>query len=143
MAGFLLDTNVVSELVKAAPERRVLAWVAAQAAGNLFLSAVTMGELVRGAARLAGGRRRDRLVRWIEEDLRTQFEGRILPFDLDAAVIWGHLMGAADRRGRALASADAQIAATAIFCGLAVVTRNVADFRATGVAIVDPWTLEP
>lgn len=142
MPGYLLDTNVVSELVKAVPDRRVLAWVAAQSASDLHLSAVALGEIVRGVAKLKSGRRRDSLMRWVEHDLQAQFEGRILAFDQGAAVIWGRLMGEADRAGRPLASADAQIAATAIRHGLVVATRNVADYRISGVAIVNPWRLE-
>lgn len=142
MPGYLLDTNVVSELVKAVPDRRVLAWVAQQAASDLHLSAVALGEIARGVAKLMSGRRRDSLMRWVERDLQAQFEGRILAFDQGAAVIWGRWMGEADRAGRPLASADAQIAATAIRHGLVVVTRNVAGYRIAGVAIVNPWSLE-
>ena len=130
---------VISELVKATPDQQVLDWVAAQSALDLYLSAVTIGEVTRGAERLPDGRRRDALIHWIDEDLQQQFEGRILPFDRHAARVWGRVMGEADRAGRPRAAADAQIAATAILHGLDLVTRNKADFRYMPVTIVDPW----
>ncbi len=139
MPGFLLDTNVISELVKPAPDERVLRWVASQSALDLYLSAITVGELTRGVARLPAGQRRDTLARWIEEDLQQQFSERILAFDQPAAVTWGHIMGEADRRGRPRAAIDAQLAATAIRHGLTVATRNTADFDSIGVQVTNPW----
>jgi predicted nucleic acid-binding protein len=139
MAGFLLDTNVVSELVRPRPAERVVAWVVGQAPADLYLAALTIGELTRGVERLPGGRRRDTLVRWIDRDLSRQFAGRILPFDREAAVLWGRIMGEGDRNGRPRAAADAQIAATARRHGLALATRNTADFEGMGVDLVDPW----
>ena len=139
MAGFLLDTNVISELVRARPEPKVVAWVTAQAAADLYLSAVTVGELTRGVVRLADGRKRDTLGRWVSTELPRQFEGRTLPFDREAAVIWGTIMGEGDRLGRTYAAADAQIAATALRHGLVVVTRNRRDFEGMDVGLFDPW----
>ena len=138
MPGFLLDTNVVSELVKPSPEPSVLGWVARQAVADLFLPAITLGELIRGVVRLPQGRRRD-AARWVRDDLPRQFEGRILSFDREAAVLWGNVMGEGDRSGRPYAAADAQIAATALRHGLTVVTRNGRDFQGMGVELFDPW----
>ena len=140
MLGFLLDTNVISELIKRSPENRVLRWVADQSALDLYLSSVTWGELVRGAAKLPDGRRRTGLTQWIDEDLAQQFEGRILAFDRQAAVVWGEIMGAGDRRGAPRAATDAQIAATAIRHGLTLTTRNTADFEGMPVTLLNPWT---
>ena len=139
MPGFLLDTNVVSELVRTAPEPKVLAWISAQAVGDLYLAAVTLGELTRGVVRLPDGRKRDRLTPWVTEDLPRQFDNRILSFDRETAVLWGTLMGNGDRSGRPYAAADAQIAATALRHGLIVVTRNSRDFQGMGVSLLDPW----
>ncbi len=139
MRGFLLDTNVISELVKPAPHERVLRWVAGRSALDLYLSAITVGELARGVARLPAGRRRDALARWIEEDLQQQFGGRILAFDQQAAVIWGGIMGEGDRQRRPRAAIDAQIAATAIRHGLTLATRNGVDFEGMGVPLTNPW----
>jgi toxin FitB len=137
--GFLLDTNVVSELVASQPAPQVVAWTAAQRPERLFLSVITLGELAKGVARLDLGQRRERLARWLAEDLPDQFAGRLLPFDRTAAVRWGEMMAAAERGGRPRPAIDLQIAATAACLGLGVVTRNTADFEGTGLEIVNPW----
>jgi hypothetical protein len=137
--GFLLDTNVVSELVRASPHARVLAWIRLQRPSDLFLAAVSLGEIVRGVVRLPAGSRRSRLEEWVTQSLPRQFAGRIVAFDQQAAVIWGELMGTADRTGRTRTSADAQIAATAIQHNLVLVTRNAPDFRDLISALVNPW----
>lgn len=139
MAGFLLDTNVVSEIMRMAPEPAVLRWIADRQAAELFISAATLGELVRGVARLPAGRRRTALKQWIETDLRLHFEDRVLPFDESAAVIWGNLLADGDRIGRPRPVVDAQIAATAIRFDAKLVTRNADDFADFPVEIIDPW----
>lgn len=140
---FLLDTNVVSETMRPAPDPHVLAWLERQAPRDIYLAAMTIGELVRGARRLATGARRDRLESWLERDLAAQFEGRILPFDGPAACLWGEMMGDGDRRGRPLPAADAQIAAVALRNGLTIATRNIRDFGAMPVDLFDPWRFRP
>ena len=139
MPAYLLDTNLVSELVRARPEQRVLDWVAHQTATDLYLSAITVGELTRGIAKLPAGRRRSTLRHWLDVDLRREFEGRILAFDQNTARIWGDLMGEADRRSWPRAAIDAQIAATALQHDLTLVTRNTPDFAGLGVHLVNPW----
>jgi predicted nucleic acid-binding protein len=139
MAAYLLDTNLVSELVRAKPEQRVLDWVADRTVGDLYLSAITLGELTRGIAKLPTGRRRSTLRHWLDVDLRREFEGRILAFDQDTATIWGDLMGDADRRGRPRATIDGQIAATARQHDLTLVTRNTVDFAGLMLRLVNPW----
>ena len=139
MPRYLLDTNVLSELVRPVPEGRVLRWFERQVPVDLYLSSITLGELVRGIVRLPDGRRRVALSRWVSRDLRDQFEGRLLPFDEQAAGIWGTIMGECDRRGRPRAGADAQIAAIAIRFDVVVVTRNTADFANMRVKMVNPW----
>ena len=137
--AFLLDTNVVSETVRPRPRQSVLDWIEARSPPDLFVAAQTIGELVRGARKVREQDRRERFERWIEQDLVRQFEGRILPLDGSAAVIWGRLMGDGDRAGFRPAAADAQIAAVAIQHGLTVVTRNVKDFVRFDVKLLDPW----
>lgn len=137
--AFLLDTNVVSELVRAAPEPRVLDWLEGQSPPELFLAALTVGELLRGAHKVAEKARRDRFEGWIEGDLCRQFEGRILPFDEAAARVWGRLMGTGDRSGRTPPAADAQIAAVAMDRGLVLATRNVRDFAQFDLELLNPW----
>lgn len=136
---FLLDTNVVSETLEPRPEDRVLAWLGDQTPGDLFLASMSLGELVRGARRVKDMTKRGRFERWIEADLTAQFEGRILSFDQEAAVIWGEIMAEGDRAGRPRSAADAQIAAVARRHDLIVVTRNAKDFTGMDVALFDPW----
>ena len=137
--AFLLDTNVVSETVRPRPRQPVLDWMAARNPSDLFLAAQTIGELVRGARKAREQERRERFERWIEQDLARQFDGRVLPFDVRAAAIWGRLMGDGDRAGRRPAAADAQIAAVAIQHGLVLVTRNVRDFARFDVRLLNLW----
>ena len=140
--AFLIDTNVVSETFRPRPAPQVLHWVRRQMAGDLFLAAMSLGELVRGARRVRDRAQQERLARWINHDLATQFQGRILPFDREAAVIWGTIMGDGDRTSRPKPMADAQIAAVALRHGLTLVTRNIRDFKDMGVTLVNPWAAD-
>ena len=137
--AYLIDTNVVSETLKPRPERRVVDWISRQMANDLFLASISLGELVRGVRRMRERARRERFQRWIDYDLAAQFQGRILPFDRETAVIWGEIMGDGDRVGRPKPMADAQIAAVARRHGLTLVTRNMRDFVGMEVVLLDPW----
>ncbi len=139
MTAFLLDTNVISETVRPRPEPRVLRWIREQTPRDLFLSAMTLGELVRGSQRLPDPSRSLRCRNWIRHDLTRQFDGRILAFDEQAAVLWGEIMGAGDRSGEPRPALDAQIAAIAARYGLALATRNIKDFQEMGVSLLNPW----
>ena len=135
----LLDTNVVSELMRESPEPDVARWVSGHPVEDLFLSAVSEAELRYGAAILPLGRRRETLFFRIEAMLRDAFEDRALPFDSDAARIYGHIAAARRSAGRPVASADCQIAAIAAARRMRLATRNVRDFEDMGIEIVDPW----
>jgi len=137
--SFLLDTCVLSELVKRDPEARLVEWVESQPEERLYLSVLTLGELQKGIAKLGGSKRKERLQRWLDEDLRQRFEGRLVGVTEQVALLWGRLQGQAERRGRRLPVLDGLIAATALSLDAAVVTRNVDDFESSGVEIVDPW----
>ena len=137
--AYLIDTNVVSETLKPRPERRVVDWISRQMANDLFLASISLGELVRGVRRMRDRARRERFQRWIDYDLAAQFQGRILPFDRETAVIWGEIMGDGDRVGRPKPMADAQIAAVARRHGLTLVTRNMRDFVGMEVVLLDTW----
>lgn len=139
MTGFLLDTNVISETVRPRPEPRVLRWIRNQAPRDLFLSAVTLGELVRGSLKLPDPSRSQRYRHWIRHDLARQFDQRILAFDEPAAIRWGEIMAAGDRSGEPRPALDAQIAAIAGRYDLVLATRNVKDFQRMGVTLVNPW----
>lgn len=137
---FLLDTNVVSETIKPKPEQRVINWFAGRLATDLYISAITLGEIVRGARRLRDEGRRRFFEAWIRRQLLRNFKGRILPFDAEAATIWGEMLATGDRAGLPLQVVDAQIAAVARRHGMTVVTRNVRDFSLMNVPLVNPWS---
>ena len=136
----LLNTNVVSELLRPSPDPAVERWVAERPAVELYFSAVGEAELRYGVAILPAGRRGEALALAIEAILREDFEGRILPFDSDAAGEYAEIASARRAAGRTLAPADCQIAAIARSRGMAVATCNVRDFGDCGVEVVDPWT---
>lgn len=137
--SFLLDTNVVSEWVRPTPDHGVVAWLAAADEDRVFLSVVTLAELRHGIARLPTGERHARLSTWLESDLPTRFEGRILPIENTVAVEWGDLVAERERSGRPIGVMDAFIAATARVYDLEIVTRNARDFEGSVRAIVNPW----
>lgn len=125
----LLDTHVVSEPLRPAPDRRVIEWIDAQLLETLFLSAVTVAELRAGVALLPAGRRRTGLRQSLEPRVLTLFAGRMLPFDLGCIRAYAQLMAKARASGLAIASADACIAAIAAAHGLAVACRNTGPSR--------------
>lgn len=140
MTGYLLDTNVVSELMRSGPAAQVAQWADATPPRSLYLSALTIGELRTGAARLPPSKRRSELEGWIDGRLRQKFAGRILSVDEEVAERWGWLDGEAKRRGRPISIIDGLLAATALHWDLTFVTRNWRGLGATGVALLDPWT---
>ena len=135
----LLDTNVVSELMRPAPAGAVLAWFAAQDAADLYLSAIGEAELRRGAAMLPAGRRREQLMATIDAMIAEDLAGRILPFDSNAAQAFVLVFLERRAAGRPISFADCQIAATARAQGAAIATRNTADFAGCGIAVIHPW----
>ena len=135
----LLDTNVVSEPLRPAPDNRVVAWIDAQALETLFLSAITVAELRAGVALLPAGKRRAGLQESLETRVLPLFAGRVLPFDLACTQAYAELMAKARAAGLGVASADGYIAAIAAANGLAVATRDTGPFEATGVAVINPW----
>lgn len=139
-SGYLLDTVLPSELVKRNADAAVLAWVDAQDDSNLFISAITLGELQKGISRLVMGEKRRMLQAWLEQDLVHRFHGRVLPVDSAVAVAWGALLAEAGQRGEPLPVVDGLIAATAKVHTLTVVTRNVRDLQRCGVPVHNPWS---
>ena len=135
----LIDTNVVSELMRPTPAPAVLDWFARQEAAQLFLNAVSEAELRAGAAYLPAGGRRERLTAAIDAMVTEDFGGRILPFDSAGAKSYAVVAAARRAAGQPIAEADCQIAAIALAHGAAVATRNVTDFLGCGVEVIDPW----
>ena len=136
----LLDTNVLSEVTRPAPDPRVLNWLDRLDEDRCFISVVSIAEIRRGVALMDEGRKRDALADWLARDLPQRFEQRVLPVDEAVALAWGDLMGQAKRRGLGLSSIDGLIAATAIAQDLVLATRNTKDFDGFSIALFDPWT---
>lgn len=140
-SGFLLDTNVISDLMKPRPSRRVADWVDATSEDLLYLSVITIGEVRKGIDLLDDDEpRRAALQAWLDRDVRVRFAGRLLAFDDAVAERWGQLEALAKKRRLTLPTIDAQLAATALHHGLTFVTRNTADIGPTGVPIFNPWS---
>lgn len=137
---YLLDTCLLSELVKPRPDPSVITWVSQQNESQLFLSVLTLGELRKGVERLKDGRKRVRLAQWLEGELKPRFAGRLLAVDEDVAEQWGIVSAQASARGLALPVMDGLISATALVHGLTVVTRNVSDIQASGAQVFNPWS---
>jgi toxin FitB len=140
VSGYLLDTNVLAELMKRQPNRRVAAWIEATPEELLHLSVITLGEIRKGIDLLSeGDPRRGALQSWLNHDLRIRFAGRLLPFDEQVAERWGQLEAVAKRRRATVPTLDAQLAATALHHGLTFVTRNTEHLRHVPVPVFNPW----
>lgn len=137
--NYLLDTNVLSEFKRPQPDENVIEWARNVDEDRTFVSAVTFGELRRGAALLSQGRRKTELDIWIRHDLRSRFDRHILDVTPAIAETWGELMAEAKMRGFGLHPIDAFIAATARSHDLALVTRNMKDFRNFDIDLLNPW----
>jgi predicted nucleic acid-binding protein len=138
----LLDTNVVSEAMKPAPDDAVRAWLDEQAAETLYLSSVTIAELMFGIGALPKGKRKDKLADALDGVMKV-FADRILPFDVDAARRYADLAVKARAAGKGFPTPDGYIAAIAASKGFAVATRDTSAFDAAGVEVIDPWKAEP
>ena len=139
MNGVILDTNVVSEPKRPAPDPRVRSWFEAQEVDELYLTTTVISELAVGIERMPSGRRRADFRRWLEALIDEHFAGRTLVFDVAAALIYGKLVAAALARGRPPTVGDAQIAAVAQRDGMAVASRDSRGFESLQVTLIDPW----
>ena len=138
-SGIELDTNVISELIRSEPDRKVVRWIEEIEETILFLSVLTLGEIQSGIERLGPGRRRGRLESWLAADLPLRFQDRILSVNKPVAERWGRLTVTAAKKGRPVPVIDGLLAATALHHDLTLVTRNGAAVSGTGVAIANPW----
>ncbi len=137
----LLDTNVLSELMKAKPDPLVIAFVNGIPATALFTSAITQAEILFGIALLREGKRRDALLAAAETTLGNYFRERVLPFDGSAAKAYATVAAGRRESGRPISQADALIAAIARSRGATLATRNVTDFDDCGILVVNPWNV--
>lgn len=136
---YLLDTCVISELVAKHPSPQVVDFVDLLDSDDVYLSVITIGEIVKGVEKLSKSKRKQELHSWLKEDLLVRFDGRIIPLDTDVLMQWGVLVGRLEATGITLPAIDSLIAATTLTHKLTLVTRNVDDFNGTGIEIENPW----
>jgi toxin FitB len=135
----LLDTCVISELVSPQPNRKVVEYVDALDSEDIYLSVITIGEIVKGIEKLPKSRRKTDLQMWLKDDLLVRFEGNIVALDTETLMKWGSLMAHLEATGRSMPAIDSLIAATALAKKMSLVTRNVIDFENSGIEMVNPW----
>ncbi len=135
----VLDTNVLSELIKPAPMRAVTEWVASQPATSIYTTSITQAEILHGIMLMPSGKRRSSIEVAVEAMFSQDFGGRVLPFGSDAAHHYACIAATRRRAGRPISHFDAQIAAIARSSGSALATRNISDFHGCGVKLIDPW----
>jgi toxin FitB len=138
---YLLDTNVVSELISRQPNAKVVAWVDALDAADVYLSVLTLGELRKGIEKLPPSQRKEEISAWLNSDLLPRFAGNLVEISADVALVWGELTGRLEREGRPMPAIDSLIAASALAGKLTLVTRNETDFEHAGGDVVNPWTM--
>lgn len=136
---YLLDTCLISELIKKKPSLPVLRWLEKQDETALYLSVLTIGELQKGISKLPDNPKKLELQGWVNNELAARFEGRILSIDVEVAAAWGKLLGSAEKQGRKLPVMDSLIAATANTHNLTVVTRNARDMERCQASVFNPW----
>lgn len=137
--NYLLDTDVISELIAVRPHLGVVQWVDSLEPSSVYLSVITIGELRNGIEKLPDSKRKTTLCDWLNNDLLSRFRSRILALDVEVMLTWGVLMGQRERDGKRLPAMDSLIAALALHHHCCLVTRNEDDFRETGVTIANPW----
>ncbi len=137
--NYLLDTCVISELVARQPNPQVLAWIDSIEEVRLHLSVITLGEIRKGIEKLPDSERRTCLETWLHEELLRRFADRIVLIDAAVMLRWGALTGALEKIGKPVSAMDSLIAAIALHNDFVLVTRNEADFAATGVKVFNPW----
>jgi len=136
---YLLDTCVISEVVKRKPHNNVISWLQAQNEDSLYLSVLTFGEIEKGITKALSSTRKKTLQLWIEDDLKKRFKGRIIPIDLDVAVKWGSIQGASELQGKPMPAIDGLIAVSGLVHNCIVVTRNTSDMEQSSAELLNPW----
>lgn len=137
--NYLLDTNVISELISKRSNKKVVEWLDRLDSNTIYLSVITIGEIRKGIEKLPPSKRKERIKEWLEGDLLLRFQGRILEITTEVMLIWGELTGRLEKEGRPITAIDSLIAAIALQGNYRLVTRNEHDFQYTGVTIINLW----
>ncbi len=137
--NYILDTNVISELVAARPNPKVVDWIQTLDPDQAFLSVIAIGEIKKGIEKLPEADRKATLERWLQEDLLEQFENQLLSIDQQTMMVWGKLVAQLETIGRPISAIDSLLAATALQWNCTLVTRNTSHFQWTGIALLNPW----
>ena len=140
--NWLLDTCVLSEIVRPMPSPKVIKWLENIPEKNIYISVLTLGELYKGVHKIVDARKAKKIKFWLETDVVARFGNRILPVDNDVAVAWGTLCANSEKKGVPRPVIDSLLAATAHVHHLTLATRNVSDFLFTGISVVNPWEEE-
>ena len=136
---YLLDTCVISEVIKPRADKNVISWMQNQDEESLYLSVLTFGEIEKGIEKSSDEARKRKLQLWVEEDLKKRFEGRIVPINIDISVKWGTIQGNAELLGKPMPAIDGLIAVSGLVHNCIVVTRNVSDMEQSTVELLNPW----
>jgi predicted nucleic acid-binding protein len=137
--NYLLDTCVISELVKPAADEKVTSWMSNGFEETIHLSVITIGEIQKGITKLPASAKKHQLQRWLDNDLIERFENRVVPIDQKVARMWGKILAQAEKKGRQIPAIDGLIAATGLAYDMTVVTRNVSDMQVDGLSVFNPW----
>ena len=138
--NYILDTCVISEMVKVKPDPYVLEWIRMQDEENLYLSVITIGEIQKGISRLTDNqKKKEQLQNWLSKELRNRFNARIIELNYEAAMVWGKVLGDCEKRGISLPAIDSLIASQGLLHKMTVVTRNISDMEPSGVMLFNPW----
>lgn len=136
---YLLDTCVISELIKPEPNSHVINWLNAQNEEDIYLSVLTIGEIQKGIAKLPESKKKQNLQNWLDNDLQQRFESRIIDINNEISLCWGKIQGEAEQKGNKMSVIDSLIASTGIVFDCTVVTRNVSDIEASDCKLYNPW----
>lgn len=137
--NYILDTNVISELVAAQPDPKVIGWLEEVDPDQVFLSVIAIGELKKGIDKLPNSRRKEMLDQWLREDLLVRFQNHILPIDIETMIYWGSMNARLEAIGRPISAIDGLLASTAEQTHFTLVTRNTGYFANTGILLKNPW----
>lgn len=136
---YLLDTCVISEMIKPKPEKNVISWLEEQNENSLYLSMLTFGEIEKGIEKASNQIRKQKLRLWVEDDLNKRFEGRIIPISFSIAAEWGRMQGKTELSGKPMPTMDGLIAVSGLVSQCTVVTRNIPDMEQSSAELFNPW----